>query len=204
MQARWTVEVERTDTGERRRLTCGFLMSCTGYYRYDEWYAAKFPGMEPFPGRIVHPQHWPEDLDYAGKQVVVIGSGATAVTLVPATAQRAALVTMLQRSPSYVLSLPARDPVADWLRRVLPAKVAYWLIRWKNVLLAMLIFQISRRQPQRMKALIRKGFREAAAGGLRHRHPLQPALQPLGPAPLSGPGRRPLRRDPPGTGVDHD
>ena len=165
VQARWTVEVERTDTGERRRLTCGFLMSCTGYYRYDEWYAAKFPGMEPFPGRIVHPQHWPEDLDYAGKQVVVIGSGATAVTLVPAMAQRAALVTMLQRSPSYVLSLPARDPVADRLRRVLPAKVAYWLIRWKNVLLAMLIFQISRRQPQRMRALIRKGLKKRLPEG---------------------------------------
>ena len=139
-------------------------MSCTGYYRYDEGYAAKFPGMERFPGRIVHPQHWPEDLDYAGKQVVVIGSGATAVTLVPATAQRAALVTMLQRSPSYVLSLPARDPVADRLRRVLPAKVAYWLIRWKNVLLAMLIFQISRRQPQRMKALIRKRLKRLPEG----------------------------------------
>jgi monooxygenase len=131
----------------------------------DEGYAAKFPGMERFPGRIVHPQHWPEDLDYAGKQVVVIGSGATAVTLVPAMAQRAALVTMLQRSPSYVLSLPARDPVADRLRRVLPAKVAYWLIRWKNVLLAMLIFQISRRQPQRMKALIRKGLKKRLPEG---------------------------------------
>ena len=134
-QARWTVDAERTDTGEAVRLTCGFLFTCTGYYRYDEGFTPHFEGTESFAGRIVHPQHWPEDLDYAGKRVVVIGSGATAVTLVPAMAEQAAHVTMLQRSPSYVVSLPARDPVADALRRALPAKVAYPIVRWKNVLL---------------------------------------------------------------------
>ena len=102
-EARWTVEVERTDTQETVWLTCGFLLMCTGYYRYDEGYTPDFEGIEHFGGRIVHPQHWPEDINYDGKRVVVIGSGATAVTLVPAMAERAAHVTMLQRSPSYVV-----------------------------------------------------------------------------------------------------
>ncbi len=156
-ESRWTVEAQRGDTGETVRLTCSFLFGCTGYYRYDEGYAPDFPGSERFAGEIVHPQHWPADLDYAGKRVVVIGSGATAVTLLPALAERAAHVTMLQRSPSYVLSLPARDPIADLLRRALPAKVAYPVVRWKNVLLSTLVFQLSRRAPRLMKALIRKG-----------------------------------------------
>ena len=155
--ARWTVEAERVDTGESVRLTCGFLLTCTGYYRYDEGYAPRFEGSERFQGRIVHPQHWPEDLDYAGKRVVVIGSGATAITIVPALAETAAHVTMLQRSPSYVLSIPGRDPLADLLRRALPAHVAYPIVRWKNVLLTSLIFQLSRRAPRFMRAAIRKG-----------------------------------------------
>ncbi len=155
--ARWTVEAERTDTGETVRVTCGFLFTCTGYYRYDEGYTPEFEGIERFGGRVVHPQHWPEDLDYAGKRVVVIGSGATAVTLVPAMAERAAHVTMLQRSPSYVVSLPSHDAIADALRRALPAKLAYALVRWKNVLLMMLSFQLSRRAPKFMKAVFRRG-----------------------------------------------
>ena len=119
--ARWTIEAERTDTGETVHFTCSFLFSCTGYYRYDEGYTPRFEGTERFQGRILHPQHWPEDLDYTGKRVVVIGSGATAVTLVPAMAERAAHVTMVQRSPTYILTLPARDRIADALRRRLPA-----------------------------------------------------------------------------------
>jgi monooxygenase len=157
-EARWTVAAERTDTGETVRLTCGFLFMCSGYYRYDEAYTPHFPGTERFGGRIVHPQFWPDDLDHAGKRVVVIGSGATAVTLVPAMAKTAAHVTMLQRSPSYVVSLPAEDPVAKLARRVLPAKAAYSVVRWKNVLVTMLVFQLSRRRPSAMKALIRKGL----------------------------------------------
>jgi monooxygenase len=156
-ESRWTVEALRTDTGETVRLTCGVLFGCTGYYRYDEGYTPQFEGTDRFAGEIVHPQHWPEQLDYSGKRVVVIGSGATAVTLIPAMAQRAAHVTMLQRSPSYVLSLPAHDPIADLLRRRLPAKVAYPIVRWKNVLLSSLVFQLSRRAPRLMKRLIRKG-----------------------------------------------
>jgi monooxygenase len=154
--ARWTVEVKRTDTQETVRLSCGFLLMCSGYYRYDEGYTPAFQGTERFAGRIVHPQHWTEDIDYAAKRVVVIGSGATAVTLIPALAQSAAHVTMLQRSPSYIVSLPAEDPIANLLRRVLPARVAYSIVRWKNVLLTMLSFQLSRRRPALVKALVRK------------------------------------------------
>jgi cation diffusion facilitator CzcD-associated flavoprotein CzcO len=153
----WTVEAERTDTGETVRLTCGFLFFCSGYYRYDEGYTPDFEGTERFTGRIVHPQHWTEDIDYTGKRVVVIGSGATAVTLVPAMAERAAHVTMLQRSPSYVVSLPGEDPLARVLGRFLPAKLVYSIVRWKNVLLTMLSFELSRRRPRVAKALIRKG-----------------------------------------------
>ena len=154
-ESRWTVEVERSDTGETTRLTCTFLMMCTGYYRYDEGFLPHFEGTERFGGPIIHPQHWPEDLDYKGKRVVVIGSGATAVTLVPAMAKDAAHVTMLQRSPSYVLALPGRDPVADLIRKRLSAKRAYAIVRWKNVLLTTLNYQLSRRRPNLVRRLIR-------------------------------------------------
>jgi monooxygenase len=156
-QARWTVEIERADTGETEHMTCGFLFGNTGYYRYDEGYTPELPGIERYAGEVVHPQHWPEDLDYTGKRIVVIGSGATAVTLIPSLAERAAHVTMLQRSPSYVFSLPAGDPIADVLRRALPARIAYPIVRWKNVALATLIFQLSRRAPRLMKSIIRRG-----------------------------------------------
>ena len=112
---RWLVGIERTDTGEKLTISCGWLFSAGGYYRYDHGFTPQFKGRERFQGKIVHPQHWPEDLDYIGKRVVVIGSGATAVTLVPALAERAAHVTMLQRSPSYVLSVPSRDKIANSL-----------------------------------------------------------------------------------------
>jgi monooxygenase len=156
-QGRWTVQAERSDTQETVQMSSNVLLMCTGYYRYDEGYTPQFEGTERFAGQIVHPQHWPEDLDYSGKRVVVIGSGATAVTLVPAMAQSAAHVTMLQRSPTYIVSLPGEDPIAKALRRVLPAKATYPLLRWKNVLLTMLSFQLSRRRPEVMKAVIRRG-----------------------------------------------
>ena len=153
--ARWTVEVERGDTGESIQMTCGFLFTCTGYYRYDEGYTPEFDGIERFGGEIVHPQFWGEDVDYTGKRVVVIGSGATAVTLIPAVAERAAHVTMLQRSPSYILSLPASDPIAGVLGRVLPTRLAYPVVRWKNVQLTLAIYGLSRRRPAAMKRLLR-------------------------------------------------
>ncbi len=154
---RWTVEATRGDTEETVRLSCAFLLMCSGYYRYDEGYTPEFEGTERFAGRIVHPQHWTDDIDYAGKRVVVIGSGATAVTLIPAMAESAEHVTMLQRSPSYLVSLPSEDPIAKLLRRALPARAAYPIMRWKNVLLTMLSFQLSRRRPSMVKSLMQKG-----------------------------------------------
>jgi monooxygenase len=156
--ARWTVAAERTDSGETVELTCDFLFACTGYYRYDEGYTPAFEGSDRFRGEIIHPQHWPEQLDYGGKRVVVIGSGATAVTLVPAMTDRAAHVTMLQRSPSYIVALPARDPLAERLLRRLPARVVYPIVRWKNVLRMQLSYALSRRAPGVMKWLIRMGL----------------------------------------------
>ena len=154
VDARWTVDAVHRD--ETVRFTTNFLYLCTGYYRYDNGYEPEFPGIERFGGTVVHPQHWPEDLDYTGKRVVVIGSGATAVTLVPAMADRAAHVTMLQRSPTYILSVPTEDPIANWLRRVVGPRRAYPIVRWKNVALGTLIFQLSRRRPHIMKSLLRK------------------------------------------------
>jgi monooxygenase len=161
----WTVEAERGDTGETVQLSCGFLFMCSGYYSYEQGYTPEFEGTERFTGRIVHPQRWSEDIDYAGKRVVVIGSGATAVTLVPAIAQSAEHVTMLQRSPSYVVWVPGEDPLAKLLRRVLPSKLAYSLTRWKNVLITMLIFQLSRRRPSFIKGLVRRGAEKRLPAG---------------------------------------
>jgi monooxygenase len=164
--ARWTVDVEHTDGGETEQLTCSFLFGCTGYYRYDEGYTPQFEGTERFSGEIVHPQHWPEDLDYSNKRVVVIGSGATAVTLVPAMVDEgAAHVTMLQRSPTYIVALPGSDPIADALRRRLPARVAYPIVRWKNVLLQATMYHLSRRAPGFIKRLLRRGVERQLPAG---------------------------------------
>ena len=156
-EARWTVEIERADTGITEYLACRFLFGNTGYYRYDAGYTPEFAGRDSFGGRIVHPQHWPEDLDCTDKKVVVIGSGATAVTLVPALADQVGHVTMVQRSPSYIASLPNTDPIGAVLRRRLSAKNAGRALRIKNMLFAWLIFQVSRHAPQFMKGLLLKG-----------------------------------------------
>ncbi|HEY1626734.1 MAG TPA: NAD(P)/FAD-dependent oxidoreductase [Streptosporangiaceae bacterium] len=148
--AQWTVQTESAT------FTCGFLYMCTGYYRYDAGYQPEFAGLDSFQGRVVHPQHWPEDLDYAGKRVVVVGSGATAVTLVPAMAETAGHVTMLQRSPSYILTLPTEDPIAAKLVKVLGRRRGYAVTRWKNVLVTTLIYKLSRRRPDMMRGWIRK------------------------------------------------
>jgi cation diffusion facilitator CzcD-associated flavoprotein CzcO len=152
--ATWTVEAQRGPERTPVSFTCQFLFMCSGYYRYDQGYTPEFPDRERFGGRIVHPQHWPADLDYAGQQVVVIGSGATAVTLVPELARQAAQVTMLQRSPTYVVSRPSVDRLANRLRRWLPLRLAYGLTRWKNVLLGQYFFGLCRRKP----ALARRGL----------------------------------------------
>ena len=148
--ARWTVSAERE--GVAVTFTCHFLFLCAGYYDYAAGHAPDFPGSADFGGRIVHPQHWPADLDVAGQRVVVIGSGATAVTLVPELAKTAARVTLLQRSPSFIVARPAQDRIADRLRRWLPAKAAYAITRWKNVLLGIFFYSLARRRPARTKA----------------------------------------------------
>jgi monooxygenase len=163
-RAEWTVELEGPG-GARSIVTCSFLFGCTGYYRYDEPYTPRFEGVERFGGTVVHPQHWPEDLDYDGKRVVVIGSGATAVTLVPAMAPAAAHVTMLQRSPSYVLSLPGSDPLAELARRWLPPRAAYSLVRWKNALMALGLFTLSRRRPGLMRRMLRRATQRRLPAG---------------------------------------
>jgi cation diffusion facilitator CzcD-associated flavoprotein CzcO len=148
--AAWTVE-----TGQAS-YSCSFLLFCTGYYRYDAGHQPDFPGIADYRGTLVHPQHWPEDLDYAGKRVVVIGSGATAVTLVPAMAPTAAHVTMLQRSPTYILSMPTRDANAARLARLLGPRLGYGAARWKNVLTQVMIYRLSRRRPEMLRGFIRK------------------------------------------------
>ena len=153
----WRIKAERTDTGKQVELTAGFLFGCTGYYRYDRGYQPDFAGMADFTGTVVHPQAWPEDLDYDGKRIVVIGSGATAVTLIPSLAERAGHVTMLQRSPSYIISLPNRNPVADVLRRVLPKQTAGSAVRWFNAVLTQAFYQMSKRRPKLVKKLLLAG-----------------------------------------------
>jgi monooxygenase len=157
--AKWTVEAVKQSSGpdknnvreESVTLTCNFLFCCAGYYRYSAGYLPEFPNASRFKGRMIHPQAWPEDLDYAGKGIVVIGSGATAVTLVPALAKTAAHVTMLQRSPTYVISKPEQDKIANFLRRIMPAMWAYRLSRWKNVGFMTSIYQLSQRFPNFIK-----------------------------------------------------
>jgi len=156
---RWTVEVETGSDNKPVEITCNFIYLCTGYYDYDSGYTPEWPGVDRFRGTIVHPQKWPEDLDYTGKRIVVIGSGATAVTLVPAMAERAAHVTMLQRSPSYVVSRPAEDRIAIWLRRCLPDGVAYAAARWKNVLSATFFYRLARKRPNIFKWMVARGVR---------------------------------------------
>jgi monooxygenase len=152
--ARWTVEARDGASGEVTLFRARFVFVCAGYYDYASGYSPAFRGLERFRGRVVHPQSWTPDVDYEGKRVVVIGSGATAVTLVPELAKRAAHVTMLQRSPTYVLSRPERDALADWMRARLPERTAYAATRWKNVLLGMAFFNYSRRFPDSAKRLL--------------------------------------------------
>lgn len=151
-ESRWTLTLRQGDA--ERTLSCRFLYSCAGYYDYDEGHAPEFPGVETFSGTMVHPQFWPEDLDYAGKKVVVIGSGATAVTLVPAMAEQAELVTMLQRSPTWISAVPGRDKQADKIRELLPAGLAHRVIRTKNILFNVGFYQYCRRRPQAARKLL--------------------------------------------------
>ena len=158
--ARWTVTARRQDSDEILTFTCGFLFMCSGYYSYKAGYTPEFAGIEQFQGQVVHPQSWPDDLGYEGKRVVVIGSGATAMTLIPAMAKTAAHVTMLQRSPTYVVGRPDTDPIANGLRKVLPDSLAYRLTRSKNVALQQMIYKRTRAKPAEVKAKLIDMVRE--------------------------------------------
>ena len=159
-QSRWLVTAERGDTGEQATISCQFIFSCSGYYDYDQGYTPEFAGIDSFKGQVIHAQHWPEQLDYQGKRVVVIGSGATAVTLVPAMSQDTASLVMLQRTPTYIASVPKEQPLAETLRKWLPDSWVFRLIRWKQVLFQIYLYQLSRRNPQRLRkyllGLVRK------------------------------------------------
>lgn len=155
--ARWTLTLEqREETGEvvQRTLTCGFLYACAGYYNYDQGHAPEFPGVDSFAGQVVHPQFWPENLDYAGKRVVIIGSGATAVTLVPSMAEQAEQVTMLQRTPTWISAVPGRDKRADKIRALLPPLLAHRVIRSKNILFSIGFYQYCKRRPESARKLL--------------------------------------------------
>ena len=176
--ARWTVDIERGAQREPVQIRCAFLYLCSGYYEYEQGYTPDFPGLADYRGRFVHPQHWPDDLAYAGRRVVVIGSGATAVTLVPELAKQAAHVTMLQRSPTYVVSLPDQDLFANALRRVLPASTAYAITRWKNVLLGLAFYKLCRRFPAAMKKIIVGGIRRQLGRGYDVERDFSPSYGP--------------------------
>ena len=158
--SQWTVHVERVGTGDIVTFTCGFLFMCSGYYRYSEGFTPAFPGRERFQGQIIHPQKWTSDVAYSGKRVVVVGSGATAITLVPAMAKDAEHVTMLQRSPTYIAARPDVDAFANKLRKYLPAKIAYAITRLKNTKYQQLVYSRSRTHPDKVKEILLKGVRE--------------------------------------------
>jgi monooxygenase len=176
--ALWAVEAEVGPQKALARYTCNFLYMCSGYYDYAQGYMPGWPGMERFRGRTVHPQHWPDDLDYNGRKVVIIGSGATAVTLLPAMAQTAAHVTMLQRSPTYIITLPARDRVAQWLQRKLPSGLAHRLSRWKNVAFAMYFYNLSRFKPELVKRMILQAAQRMLGPDFDVRKHLTPSYKP--------------------------
>lgn len=159
-EKRWQVTAQRGDSGESVTISCQFILSCSGYYDYEEGYTPEFNGRDNFKGKVVHAQHWPEDLDYKDKRVVVIGSGATAVTLVPEMSRDTASLTMLQRSPTYIANIPARDAMAEKLRKWLPLSTVFRLTRWKRVLFQMYVYQISRRKPKQLRHFLLKQVRE--------------------------------------------
>lgn len=174
--ASWAVEADVH--GRSVVLTCSFLVMCSGYYSYEQGFTPVLPGVDVFTGAVVHPQQWPVDLDCTGKRVVIIGSGATAVTLVPALATSAAHVTMLQRSPTYIMSVPAQDVIANRLRGVLGERASYAVTRWKNVLMAWGIFELSRRRPAVVKKMVRKNLVDSLPAGYDIDTHFTPSYQP--------------------------
>lgn len=155
----WTLQIEDNQSVENEKISCKFLLICAGYYNYSAGYQPAFPNENDFKGIIIHPQKWDTSLDYENKQVVVIGSGATAITMVPEMSKKAAKVTMLQRSPTYIVNLPSKDIIADFLRKILPSKMAYSISRWKNIFLSLITYKISKKWPNFMRKFIQKGIK---------------------------------------------
>ena len=177
-EAKWTLHIAQGPEKNPIELSCNFFFICGGYYNYEHGYTPDFAGLENFKGQIVHPQKWTPDIVTSGKKVVIIGSGATAVTLVPALSKAAAHVTMLQRSPTYVMSRPAHDAAANWLNKRVPSKLAYAITRWKNVLLGMLFYKLSKSHPERIKHMIIKGVEAAMRPGFDVKKHFTPNYKP--------------------------
>ena len=156
----WNLQIENQLDKSIEELTCNFLFMCGGYYNYDEGYTPEFKGIENFEGQIVHPQKWTEDINYKDKEVVVIGSGATAVTIIPAMASETSHITMLQRSPTYYMAAPDQDSIGNLIKKILPEKTAYFLVRWKNILMGRVLFILLKRYPQKFKDNLINGVRE--------------------------------------------
>jgi cation diffusion facilitator CzcD-associated flavoprotein CzcO len=167
---KWTLEVFSGETNETEIFECNFLFACCGYYNYEHGYEPEFPNIEAFKGIKIHPQKWDESLDYSDKNIVIIGSGATAVTLLPELAKKAKLVTMLQRSPTYILNLPREDMIANFLKRTLPAKAAHTLSRWKNILMTIGIYTFSRKYPTATKNFLKKQIRKTLGEKYEDKH----------------------------------
>jgi monooxygenase len=157
---RWLVTSERGDTGEQVTISCKFIFNCSGYYDYDQGYTPEFAGSDDFKGKVVHAQDWPEDLDYKGKRVVVIGSGATAVTLVPSMSKDTASLVMLQRTPTFIASVPQEQPIAKKLRNWMPDSWVFRLTRWKQILFQIYLYKLSRKRPQELKKVLLGRVRE--------------------------------------------
>ncbi|MFD4432838.1 flavin-containing monooxygenase [Nocardia sp. NPDC058497] len=174
----WTVAIEHVDTGETSTLTCDFLFSTSGYYDYDHGYTPDWPGLDAYRGTLVHPQHWPKDLDYTGKRVVVIGSGATAVTLIPSMARETAHITMLQRTPTYIVSQPRKDPVAQVLNKILPGKLAGKVIHARYAALTIGFYEFCRRNPKTARALLERWARVHLPDGFDYAKHLRPPYDP--------------------------
>ncbi len=183
--ARWTIEME-VDGGEPRSLSCNFLFMGSGYYNYEKGYTPEFEGLDRYAGKVIYPQFWPQDFDYSGRRIAVIGSGATAMTIVPNVAADAAHVTMIQRSPTYVVSRPAKDAVANFLRKILPDSWAYAITRFKNVQFQRFMYQRTRTRPAQVKKLLLDQVRKEL--GPEFDVDTHPALQPVGPTSLLDPG----------------
>lgn len=169
-EQQWKLEAIHEPSGENRTFTCNFFLNCTGYYNYDQGYRPHFENEESFKGQIIHPQHWPENLDYSGKKVVVIGSGATAVTLVPSMTDKASHVTMLQRSPTYIMSLPDNDKIASFMAKIMPKSWAYLITRKRNILIQRALYLASMRWPNFMKKILMRNVKKELGQDVDMKH----------------------------------